>query len=118
MAGESVAAGVSIPLGDTLVMYTVPGDADLSGAVDFNDFLALQSDYNKPGDWAQGDFDYSGTVDFNDFLILQGSYNHSLTSAPGHVMEAALSIPEPALPTIALLMAWSCRRRKHMKRNV
>jgi len=77
---DTVAGSVVIPSGQTLVKYTTPGDADLSGTTDFNDFLALQTNYNKPGNWTQGDWDYSGTVDFNDFLILQTNYNHKLNA--------------------------------------
>jgi hypothetical protein len=110
---DPVAPSVSIPAGDTLVKYTVPGDADLSGTVDFNDFLALQNGYNQPGDWAHGDFDYSGTIDFNDYLILQNSYGHTLGGNNLPLVAPALTVPEPSgLAAIMALSAAMLQRRR------
>jgi hypothetical protein len=73
-SGDPVA--ITIPSGQIVVKYTSAGDADLSGTTDFNDFLALQNNFNKAGNWAHGNFDYSSLTDFNDFLILQNNFNH------------------------------------------
>lgn len=87
-SGEASAAlGLTGPattgyLGETvdattlLVRATLAGDADLSGTVDFNDFLVLQNNFGQPGGtYAQADFNYDGVDDFNDFLMLQNSFN-------------------------------------------
>src|SRR5262249_31907736 len=56
---------------DTLIMYTLAGDANMEGSVTFADFLQLQNHYNQPGtDWQGGDFNYDGSTTFADFLIL------------------------------------------------
>ena len=71
-AGDNVVP--VIPAGKTLVQYTIPGDANLDGTVDFKDFTSLQVGFGKPGNWSQGDFNYTGTVDFNDFTIMQNNF--------------------------------------------
>jgi hypothetical protein len=97
-AAASEAAHPNIPAGEILVQVTTPGDADLSGTTDFNDYLAMQNDYNNPGDWRQGDWDYSGTVDFNDFLVLQNNFNHTAPAASVTTTQPATSSPV-ATPT-------------------
>jgi hypothetical protein len=91
----------TIPAGQTLVTYTVPGDADLDGAVDFNDFLSLQNAYGSSGDWAQGDFNFDGVVDYSDYLILQADYGLSLSG--GAVMAAPYLAPLPEPASLSLL---------------
>ena len=78
-AGDNVVP--FIPAGKTLVQYAIPGDADLSGTVDFNDFTSLQVGFGHPSNWSQGDFNYTGTVDFNDFTILQVNFGHTGTAS-------------------------------------
>jgi hypothetical protein len=105
--GDDVSAAV-IPLGQTLVKYTIPGDADLSGSVDFNDFLSLQNGYERlAGDWARGDFNYDGVVDYNDYLILQVNYGRTPTGVDasiGAAPDLVAPTPEPA----ALSLVASC----------
>lgn len=50
-----------------------PGDANLDGCTDFEDFLILSTNYETNGNWEQGDFDHSGYIDFADFLILSNA---------------------------------------------
>ena len=48
------------------------GDADLSGAVDFDDFFSLQLGWGRPDPgWAQGNFDGDDDTDFDDFQTMQ-----------------------------------------------
>ena len=59
-------------------MYTLYGDSDLSGTVDFSDLNTVLSYYNKPGTWAVGDFNYDGQVDFADLNSVLSFYNQSV----------------------------------------
>lgn len=59
------------------LMYTLAGDADLSGSVNALDLGRLLSNYNKPGAWDQGDFDYSGSVNALDLGKLLSNYNQN-----------------------------------------
>jgi hypothetical protein len=59
--------------GEIAVVYTVYGDATLSGSAEFNDLNIVITDYRAGGDtytWDQGDFNYDGIVDINDLDLL------------------------------------------------
>ncbi len=77
------------------VLGSLPGDTDLSGTVEFADFLFLSDNFGNAGGWGQGDFDGDGTVAFADFLALSGNFGSS----------AVVAVPEP---NAALLMTIAC----------
>ena len=56
------------------IAYTLYGDTNLDGSVDFTDLSKLLAGYSQPGDWAQGDFDYSGIVAFADLSKTLANY--------------------------------------------
>ncbi|MFT3788110.1 MAG: autotransporter-associated beta strand repeat-containing protein [Tepidisphaeraceae bacterium] len=67
---------------DVLVRYTLPGDSNLDGTVNFSDLLALAANYNgTPNAWAKGDSNYDGVVNFNDLLALAANYNATASSS-------------------------------------
>lgn len=74
---------------------TLSGDANLDGAVDFPDFLALSASFGQDGDWAEGDFDADGTVLFPDFLLLSTNFGKDANVA-------AAIVPEPAGVCLAM----------------
>ena len=50
------------------LMYTVYGDADLSGTVDAGDYATVVRNFGaSPATWDEGDFNYNGAVDINDY---------------------------------------------------
>ncbi|MDB5327566.1 MAG: putative outer rane autotransporter [Phycisphaerales bacterium] len=119
-AAHNVGYG-DVGAGGITVRYTLLGDANLDGAVNFNDFLVLQNSFNQPGVFTQGDFNYDGTVNFNDFLVLQNNFGQSVTGAPVTVTRqevAALTafasaVPEPtSLAVLGLAGAAVLRRRR------
>lgn len=119
--GGADLAGVAIPAGQTLVKYTIPGDADLSGTVDFNDFLSLQNDYGSSGDWAQGDFNYDGVVDYNDYLMLQANYGRTPTGLDASIGAApfiAAPTPEPAALGLVAIGAVGLLSQRRRSRNL
>jgi hypothetical protein len=78
-----------------------PGDANLDAAVNFDDLLALASNYNAQSGriWARGDFNRDGVTNFDDLLLLAANYNSLAGSAgggTGFALALAPSIPEPA----------------------
>ena len=84
------------------------GDADLNGAVEFDDFLVLSTHFGQSGAWADGDFDGNGDVEFADFLVLADSF--------GDMSHHAVSTPEPDSRTIllfAVATVIACRRQFH-----
>jgi hypothetical protein len=67
-------------LGSFKVSVPLPGDANNSGTVDFNDLVILAQNYNLTAQtFAQGNFDDdpAGNVDFNDLVLLAQRYGTS-----------------------------------------
>ena len=99
-----------------LVRYTVPGDANLDGVVNAEDFASLAAHYGtqSTGVWSQGDFNYDGNVDTTDFNILAANFNSNLPLvAPAPPLGTL--VPEPgrfSLAAIAVGIATK-RRRRH-----
>ena len=88
------------------VRQTFLGDADLSGSVEFADFLILSNNFGQAGSWGNGDFDNNGTVEFADFLALAENF--------GEVSDRLAAVPEPTSKTLlvaALFCVLFIRRR-------
>jgi fibronectin-binding autotransporter adhesin len=109
----------------TLVRFTLAGDSDLNGLVDFNDLARLAQNYNVTDGtrvWTQGDYTYDGNVDFNDLALMAQNYNSMLTAAQQATLGAAFQhdlqlaiaqVPEPgALGVLATACLASMRRRR------
>ena len=56
------------------VVEPIPGDADLDGDVDLEDFIILKQNYNTGATWREGDFDGDGDVDMDDFILLKQNF--------------------------------------------
>ena len=57
---------------------TRPGDLNLDGKVDFDDFLRLAAKFGKQdAGWSDGDVDGDGDVTFDDFLRLAAEFGFS-----------------------------------------
>ncbi len=52
----------------------IPGDANLDGVVDLDDFFILKSNFGTGTTWAEGDFDGNGSVTLVDFGILKNNF--------------------------------------------
>jgi hypothetical protein len=116
LAGKTF-GGEPVSAGDVLVRYTLAGDANLDGVVDFNDLVRLAQNYNTGGGkfWHQGNFNYDGEVDFNDLVKLAQNYNTALPSGAAiagasagferDLAAAFAQVPEPGMGMLALLMA-------------
>lgn len=64
----------NLAFGSSIVTQTYhPGDANLDGCTNFEDFLILSANFGTPGTWADGDFTGDGQVDFADFLVLSAN---------------------------------------------
>lgn len=89
-----------------LFMVAPAGDANMDGAVDFDDFLTLSKNFGKDeGGWNAGDFDRDGIVAFPDFLLQSNNFGEKAMA------NGFSAVPEPATPVylicIALaLLAW------------
>ena len=64
-------------------------DADLSGDVGYDDYLAVKGKFGLTGaDWPAGDFDFDGDVDVLDYVMLKMNF--------GEAVPGASAVPEPA----------------------
>jgi hypothetical protein len=112
---SAVWRGQSVDATAVLIRYTLAGDANLDGAVDFADLVRLAQNYETTVPdttqswWYSGDFTYDGVVDFNDLVKLAQNYDTAATVAPLAVAAdwaaAVASVPEP---TAALLAVAAC----------
>jgi autotransporter-associated beta strand protein len=110
-----------------LVRYTLAGDANLDGVVDFNDLVRLAQNYNTTlagaSTWYRGDFNYDGGVDFNDLVRLAQNYNTALPAgvagAPvgfeADVARAFAAVPEPGGGGgMGVGLLWGMRRGRRL----
>jgi hypothetical protein len=98
--------GAAVDDNSILVRATYEGDADLSGAVDFLDYGAINFAYatNNPESgpppevpmtgWQNGDFDYDGDITFLDYGWINFTYASTHPELGG--MPAVAAVPEPA----------------------
>jgi len=116
-------AGQNVSGSAILVRYTLSGDANLDGTVDFNDLVKLAQNYNVADGtrtWVGGDFNYDGNTDFNDLVKLAQNYNLALPSAPipgasagfeADLAAAFASVPEPSAVSLLALGTLGLLRR-------
>ena len=82
----------------------LPGDADLSGVVDFLDYnIWAENRFTNSDAWCRGDFNASGVIDLLDLNIwseyrFQGSPLIVSPDAPREVNHEAAAVSEPELP--------------------
>ena len=121
--------GATVDKTTVLARYTLPGDANLDGTVDFNDLVKLAQSYNTTVSattdswWFHGDFTYDGVNDFNDLVKLAQNYNTVLLGAPpvvqgasaafeADVARAFSSIPEPGTMSVLAIGALALLKRR------
>jgi GH25 family lysozyme M1 (1,4-beta-N-acetylmuramidase) len=105
------AANTGVPAGEIKIMYTVAGDANLSGGVDLSDLVIVASDFGKSGaDWAEGDVNYDGNVDLSDLVIVASNFGASLAQEAGtsSIIAGAADPVDAAAdaPTVSASPAW------------
>jgi len=137
LASEALGAGGGTFMGragvdgsSVLARYTVAGDANLDGIVNFLDLVALAQHYgvtvsDQPGGswWFSGDFTYDGVVNFADLVKMAQNYGGALPDAavPGapvgfeaDLADAFARVPEPSgWGVTALGTLLIGRRRRH-----
>lgn len=105
--------GTTVDKNTVIARYTLSGDVNLDGSVNFLDLAKLAQSYNVTDgtrQWSTGDVNYDGNTDFLDLAKLAQNYNTALPSAPipgasadfnADLARAFASIPEPG--TLAIL---------------
>ena len=108
---DKIVAGVAP--NTILIKYTIPGDANLDGSVNFSDLVILAQHYGANATWDQGDFSYGGKVNFADLVALAQHYNKSVSSS---AVAASASLT-PAIETAAGTSDTSTRSRHRPLRH-
>jgi len=81
---------------------TMPGDADIDGDVDLDDFVLLKQSFGTMdgATWQMGDFTGEGAVDLDDFVLLKQNFG-------------AAAIPEPTTVCLLALGGLAALPRRH-----
>jgi hypothetical protein len=111
--------------GQTLVVPTLTGDANLDHTVDFFDIaqlLGYKYNTNQPASYTDGDLNYDGVVNFFDLsVLLSANYNSSeVMGAPAATAAAPAlaTTPEPAcLALLSLGSAVALQRFRPRRRR-
>lgn len=87
-----------------LIHVHSPGDADMDGDVDLDDFAIFKASFGHGSTWGQGDFDADGDVDLDDFTLLKQNFGTG-------------TVPEPATLSLLLLAAVFLPSRSLIRRR-
>ncbi len=123
--------GTAAGANQIVVKYTLGGDANLDGLVNFNDLVAVVQNFNMAGtDWAHGNFLYGSSTSFNDLVLVVQNFNKVLPAPSGSdvslgsstidIGPTAVQVPEPGIAGLAVIAAavgLSRRRRKPENRS-
>jgi hypothetical protein len=126
---SDVFMGNTVDKSTILVRYTLAGDLNLDGAVDFLDLARLAQSYNVTDgtrQWTTGDINYDGKTDFLDLAKMAQNYNTALLPSDpisgasaefnADLARAFASVPEPgflSILAVAPLLAGRRRRRRN-----
>jgi len=64
--------------GDSVIVTAaLPGDTDLNGVVNFDDYVHTDLGFNTGlAGWGNGDFDGNGVVNFDDYVLIDFGFNY------------------------------------------
>jgi hypothetical protein len=114
------------------VKPTTPGDANLDGTVNADDYALLDRSFARSlsdAHWQDGDFNYDGTVDQNDYLLIDTTLGQAQAFSPGflaqresqfgatYVSILLISVPEPTSPLACLFAGSLLARLRPRKRH-
>jgi hypothetical protein len=109
--------GQAVTSGDVLVMYTYLGDANLSGAIDADDYalIDLYSQIAGSSSYNHGDFNYDGSINADDYALIDSNVLKQGAAFPTFSSSAAMqsltAVPEPTLGLLAIAALPLMRRR-------
>jgi hypothetical protein len=98
----STGAGVGIAEigGEVMIRAVRPGDADLDGVINGDDFFAIDANAGQVGgdvSYANGDFDYNGRVDADDYFLIDSNYNKGAIAPGATAASAGAELPSRAI---------------------
>src|SRR5205814_1903472 len=64
-----------------LIRYTYNGDANLSGAINGDDYFLIDAGFGSQANiYGNGDFDQNGKINADDYFIIDSNYNKGVTT--------------------------------------
>ncbi len=114
-------SGQAVTPDDVLVKYTYIGDANLSGAVSFDDYVGMDNAFFGliPNlGWATGDINFDGFINFDDYSKVDQAFFFQGAPLSGEAGGVA-AVPEPGtwlLAAIASVVGWITWYRKRYQR--
>ncbi len=123
-ADGNIDSGTAAGANQIVVKYTLAGDTNLDGLVNFNDLVDVVQNFNKAGtDWAHGDFHFGSSTNFNDLVTVVQNFNKVLPAPSGtgeglggntiSVGGTDVELPEPGAMVLGVAgVALLSRRRK------
>ena len=96
--------GEAVDVNSILVRFTYVGDADLSGAIDGDDYFLLDRAYlqqAQPASYRTGDFDYDQDIDGSDYFQIDASFLFQslvIGSSPAFALTVPTAPPPSASP--------------------
>jgi hypothetical protein len=105
-----------------LVTAARPGDANLDGSVNLQDFNILASHFGSPTSlWTDANFNGDGVVNLADFNLLAGNFGMSAGAdgivSPQEWSSLAAAVPEPGAPSWIIAAASMLTRRRRRRRR-
>ena len=102
------------------VFNPIPGDADVNGIVNLDDFNVLAAHFGTASGatWIQADFNNDGRVNLDDFNSLAANFGQGAAGpgmSPGDWARLGASVPEPSVATLILLTALPSLRRRRTR---
>ncbi len=123
-ADGNIDTGTAAALDQIVVKYTLLGDANLDGLVNFQDLVTVVQNFNKAGtDWAHGDFHYGSSTNFVDLVAVVQNFNKILTPAgssgdqlgktPSQIQALDVQFPEPTVTGLLIFSVALLKRRRN-----
>jgi hypothetical protein len=121
-------AGTAAGPNQVVIKYTLAGDTNLDGLVNFQDLVNVVQNFNKAGtDWAQGNFLFAGSTSFADLVAVVQNFNKVLTPAGssgetnggigiGVISPTDVQLPEPVGLVFSVVAGMFITRRRRGKR--
>lgn len=120
--------GQTIDATTLLLLPTLPGDANLDGKINADDYALLDRSYAQSlasAHWQDGDFNYDGVVNSADYLLIDTTLAQSQPLSPfflsqresqfgaAYIQSLLTSVPEPTLAFTLFAALPFLRRRNY-----
>ena len=108
--------GMPVDPDAVLVIYTYAGDANLSGAINGDDYFRIDIGFaNQLTGYDNGDFNYDGVVNADDYFIIDKNYVRQGTPfSAGSMLNGVSVTPEPGVAWI-LVMGFGAMWRRRIR---